>query len=78
MSTKTPAVKPAAPIDASMTYEQAQAELETLITRIEGGQVGLEESMVAYERGVALLKHCRGILEKAEQTFTDLSEKVKG
>jgi len=61
-----------------MTFEQAQAELETLITRIEGGQVGLEESMVAYERGVALLKHCRGILEKAEQTFTDLSEKVKG
>ena len=78
MSTKTPAVKPAAPIDASMTFEQAQAELETLITRIEGVQVGLEESMVAYERGVALLKHCRGILEKAEQTFTDLSEKVKG
>lgn len=78
MSTKPPAVKPAAPIDASMTFEQAQAELETLITRIEGGQVGLEESMVAYERGVALLKHCRGILEKAEQTFTDLSEKVNG
>ncbi len=78
MSTKPPAVKPAAPIDASMAFEQAQAELETLITRIEGGQVGLEESMVAYERGVALLKHCREILEKAEQTFTDLSEKVKG
>jgi exodeoxyribonuclease VII small subunit len=67
-----------AAVDAQMTFEQAQAELEGLIARIESGQIGLEESMAAHERGIALLRHCRGILDKAEQTFTDLTEKAKG
>jgi exodeoxyribonuclease VII small subunit len=69
---------PTAKIDPKTTFESAQQELETLIEKIEGGQVGLEESMTAYERGLALLNHCRTILDQAEQKFTDLTEKAKG
>ena len=65
-------------IDPKTTFEAAQQELETLIERIEGGEVGLEESMAAYERGLALLSHCKTILDQAEQKFTDLTDKVKG
>jgi len=66
-----------AKVDPRTTFEAAQQELESLIERIEGGEVGLEESMVAYERGLALLQHCKAILDQAEQKFTDLTDKVK-
>ncbi len=56
---------PAAP--ASLTYEQAVAELETLIDRMESGETPLEESLADYERGVGLLKRCREIITQAEQ-----------
>ncbi len=64
-------------IDPKTSFEVAQKELEALIVKIEGGDVGIEESMAAYERGLALLSHCKGILDRAEQKFTDLTEKVK-
>lgn len=64
------------PAIAGMSFEQSQAELERLIGQIESGQLGLEESIAAYERGQQLLKHARGILNKAEQTFTDLTSKA--
>lgn len=69
---------PAAKIDPKTTFETAQQELAALIEKIEGGEVGLEESMAAYERGLALLSHCKAILDQAEQKFTDLTDKVKG
>ena len=69
---------PPSKVDPKTTFESAQQELESLIEKIEGGEVGLEESMLAYERGLALLNHCKAILDQAEQKFTDLTEKVKG
>jgi exodeoxyribonuclease VII small subunit len=68
----------AQPVDASMPYETAQDELEQLVRRIEAGEVGLEESIACYERGVALVKHCRALLDKAEQKFTDLTGQMAG
>jgi exodeoxyribonuclease VII small subunit len=50
-----------------MSYEQAIAELEEINQRIEDGSIGLEESLVAYRRGVALVKRCNAILDSAEQ-----------
>ncbi len=66
-----------ATVDPAMTFEQAQAELEAIIARIESGESGLAEAMSGHERGVALLKHCRTILERAEQSFTDLTSQMK-
>lgn len=47
-------------------FERALDELETLVTRLEAGDMTLEESLGAYERGVALYRQCQGALEQAE------------
>ena len=56
-----------------MSYERAIEELETITDAIESGEIGLEKSVHEYERGVALLKHCRSLLEDAEQRIEELS-----
>jgi len=48
-------------------FETALAELETLVTRMEGGQLSLEESLRAFERGVYLTRICQKALDEAEQ-----------
>lgn len=68
---------PPQPIDPEMSYEDAQAELESIIDRIESGKIGLEDSIAAYERGVALAKHCRAIHQRIEQKFTDLTGQMQ-
>ncbi len=65
------------PVDPATRYEAAQEELEEIIRRIEAGEVGLEESMAQYERGVLLVKHCRELLDKVEQKFTDLTAQMQ-
>ena len=51
----------------SLTFEQALAELERIVRELENGQIGLEESLNHYEKGVSLLKRCYGQLQQAEQ-----------
>src|SRR5258708_973943 len=43
------------------TFEDALRELEEILSEIENGNVGLEESLVKYERGNFLIQHCRGV-----------------
>ena len=50
----------------SLTFEKALAELETIVQRLERGDVPLEESIKAYERGEALKAHCNKLLSAAE------------
>jgi exodeoxyribonuclease VII small subunit len=54
-------------IDPSLRYEQAVKELEKLISDMESGKFSLEETLLAYQRGAALLKHCQGMLAQVEQ-----------
>ncbi len=56
-----------------LTYEQAVEELESIIERIERGDVGLEESLAEYRRGAALLRRCREILNAAERQIEELT-----
>jgi len=49
------------------SFEAALAELENIVRAMEAGQLPLEESLAAYERGAALLKHCQEALGAAEQ-----------
>ncbi len=51
----------------NLTFEMALAELEKIVRELEDGQIGLEESLAHYEKGVGLLKRCYGQLQKAEQ-----------
>jgi exodeoxyribonuclease VII small subunit len=59
-------------------FEEALLELEQILTDIEGGQVGLEESLVKYERGTFLIQHCRGVLSTAEKQIEVLSKAADG
>ncbi len=48
-------------------FEAALAELDQLVEKMENGQLPLEESLSAYQRGTELLKFCEGVLKDAEQ-----------
>ena len=48
-------------------FEKALAELETLVERLERGDVPLDEALRAFERGVALTRHCQACLQTAQQ-----------
>jgi exodeoxyribonuclease VII small subunit len=50
---------------ASLSFEQALAELEQIVSRLESGQAPLEDSIRLYERGAALKAHCEQRLEAA-------------
>lgn len=60
------------------SFELSIEQLEQIIERIEAGQVGLEESLSQYERGMKLIAHCRSILEKAETQILQLSRDGSG
>ena len=51
---------------AGLSFEQALRELESIVSRLEGGQVDLEESISIYERGSQLRAHCDAILNAAQ------------
>ncbi len=48
-------------------FESAIAELEALVERLESGDLPLEDSLQAFERGVALTRTCQSALKEAEQ-----------
>jgi exodeoxyribonuclease VII small subunit len=54
------------PID-EMTFEQAMAELERVVSQLEHGDVALEASITLYERGAQLKKRCETKLKEAEE-----------
>ena len=55
-------------------FEAALAELEALVGRMEGGELSLEESLAAFERGVKLTRHCQSALKNAELKIKVLTE----
>lgn len=52
--------------EAKPSFESAVAELERIVNDMEGGQLSLEDSLTAYQRGVSLLKGCQEQLADAE------------
>lgn len=55
-----------------LAFGEALAELESIVRALESGQLELEESLVRYERGVALLRALQGKLADAQQRVTML------
>jgi exodeoxyribonuclease VII small subunit len=53
--------------DQTLTFESAVRELEGIVTRMEGGQLTLEQSLTSYKRGAELLKFCQAQLADAQQ-----------
>lgn len=56
-----------------MTFERALKELESIVGRLERGDVELEESITIYERGEALKEHCDRLLKLAEAKIEKLT-----
>lgn len=51
---------------SKLSYEKAISQLESIIARIESGEVSLEESLSQYKRGAALVRRCREVLDSAK------------
>ena len=61
-----------------LSFERALEELESIVTRLEGGQVALEESVAIYERGEALKRRCEELLRQAEARVDKITTDAKG
>lgn len=51
---------------SKVDFEAALKELESLVKQMESGELGLEESLAAFERGVLLTRRCQAALKQAE------------
>jgi exodeoxyribonuclease VII small subunit len=56
-------------------FEAALAELDTLVRKLEEGDLTLEQSLALYERGVQLSRFCHARLEEAERRIEILTER---
>jgi len=57
-----------------LSFEESIKELTNIVGKIEQGQIPLQDSVQQYERGMALIKHCRTILQKAEKRIEKITE----
>lgn len=72
MTSAKPAARSHADI-RDMSFERALKELESIVGRLERGDVELEESISIYERGEALRDHCDRLLKQAEAKVEKLT-----
>ncbi len=63
---------------ARLTFEKALAELESIVTKLEGGKVELEESVAIYERGESLKRRCEELLRQAEARVEKITLDASG
>ena len=59
---------------AQLSFEEAIAALTDIVDKVEQGQMPLQDSLDQYERGMALIKHCRTILQEAEQRIERITQ----
>jgi exodeoxyribonuclease VII small subunit len=59
---------------SKLTFEQAIQQLKGIVDKIEQGEIPLQDSLEQYEKGMALIKHCRDILQKAEKRIERISK----
>lgn len=57
-----------APVDtpSAPDFEHSLDELEQLVSKMEGGELSLDESLASFERGIGLFRHCQQSLQQAE------------
>jgi exodeoxyribonuclease VII small subunit len=67
-----------APEISAMSFEQALAELEQIVARLESGQAPLDDSIRLYERGAALKAHCEAKLREAQLRVEKIVQGMNG
>jgi exodeoxyribonuclease VII small subunit len=69
---------PQGPDPATLTFDEALAELQRTVAELEAGGAPLETSIALYERGVALHERCAALLADAELRVSRLVERAGG
>lgn len=60
--------------DEKRSFEQALADLEDHVRKLDGGELALEDSLTTFESGVRLVRECSELLDDAEQRITELTD----
>ena len=60
---------------ATPDFEQSLADLQTLVERLENGELSLEDSLSAFDQGIGLTRDCQAALSQAEQKVQILLER---
>ena len=63
---------------SDMTFEEAMAELESLVNKLESSQVALDDSIALYDRGAELKRHCEAKLKAAEEKVAQITLGANG
>lgn len=58
---------------SEMSFEEAMAELEALVSKLESSQVALDDSIKLYDRGAELKRHCEAKLKAAEEKVAQIT-----
>jgi exodeoxyribonuclease VII small subunit len=58
---------------STLNFEESIKQLQDIVSKIEQGEIPLQDSLDQYERGMALINHCRGILQKAEKRIEKIT-----
>ncbi len=61
-----------------LSFEEAITGLTDIVGKIEQGQIPLQDSLEQYERGMALIKHCRTVLQNAEERIEKITKEAEG
>ena len=59
----------------AVDFETSLAELQTLVERLESGELSLEDSLTCFEQGIGLTRDCQAALSQAEQKVQQLLER---
>jgi exodeoxyribonuclease VII small subunit len=74
MTRRNSPASPPAPPPAPPAFEEALTELESIVDALERGDLSLEQSLDAFERGVGLTRTCQQALDAAEQRVRILTD----
>ena len=61
----------------AVTFEEAQRELERIVSELEGGRASLEDAVALWERGDELYRYCLGKLDSAEGKIEELGVRME-
>jgi exodeoxyribonuclease VII small subunit len=64
-------------VNEAVPFEEAQRELERIVSQLEGGRASLEDAVVLWERGDELYRYCLGKLDSAEGKIEELGVRIE-
>jgi exodeoxyribonuclease VII small subunit len=64
--------------DKKPDFESALAELEGLVSKLESGDLSLDQSLACFKRGVELTRYCQSVLDEAQKTVELLASNADG